>query len=185
VLSVFRSVRVPLGGRRRFGGCGMHGSGMHGSGMHGSVRAVCRAGLDCARHMRGAVLIVHTDRSTARSVRAADAIFDSAAARRTSTARILGTWSSGLGAIGMAATMLAAVNPASRYERAVRYLSFLRRQRHQTKTKHQRYPCGLGDAMMLSYGPIRRRLHPRLRSRATTVGRERAVGVGGSRCGTA
>src|SRR4051812_40478910 len=33
--------------------------------------------------------------------------------------------------------------------------------------------------MMLSYGPIRRRLHPRLRSRAITVGRERTVGVGG------
>jgi hypothetical protein len=58
--------------------------------------------------------------STARNVRTAEAISDSAAARRTSAVWILGRWIVGLGANGVAATMLAAVKPASRYERAVR-----------------------------------------------------------------
>ena len=66
--------------------------------------------------------------STARNLRTVDAISDSAAAKRTSAERIFGRLTVGLGANGTAATMLAAVKPASKYERAVRYTIILRRE---------------------------------------------------------
>src|SRR6476659_2917265 len=65
--------------------------------------------------------------STARNLRTVDAISDSAAAKRTSAERIFRRLTVGLGANGTAATMLAAVKPASKYERAVRYTIILRR----------------------------------------------------------